>query len=57
VICPLDGLMLCGVFTFSPDLWIVDVNDILAFELRKMSFRHEDFLFSRSKNNNTYALD
>jgi hypothetical protein len=31
-------LMLCGVFAFDPDLWVIDVNDILTFGSRKMSF-------------------
>jgi hypothetical protein len=30
--------MLCGVFALNPDLWIVDVNNILTFGSKMMSF-------------------
>jgi hypothetical protein len=35
---PVYILMLCEVLALSPNLWVVDVNDILAFGSRKMSF-------------------
>jgi hypothetical protein len=42
--------MLYGVFVFGLDLWVVDVNDILAFGSRMMTFWHGGSLLSRSKN-------
>jgi hypothetical protein len=35
---PICILMLCGVFALGPNLWVVDVNDILTFGSRMMSF-------------------
>jgi hypothetical protein len=35
---PVYILMLCGVFAFDPNLWVVDVNDILTLGLGRMSF-------------------
>jgi hypothetical protein len=42
--------MLCGYFAFGLNLWIVDVNDILAFKLKKMSFWHGGSLLSGPMN-------
>jgi hypothetical protein len=45
------------VFAFSPDLLVLDVNDILAFGLRRMSIDLGD-LFSQDQGiSATYALD
>jgi hypothetical protein len=30
--------MLCGVLALDPNLWIMDVNNILTFGSRRMSF-------------------
>jgi hypothetical protein len=42
--------MLCRVFAFSPDLWFVDMYDILVFGLRRLSFWHGGFLCLRLRN-------
>jgi hypothetical protein len=42
--------MLCGVFAFSPNPWVVDINDILTFRSRMKSFRHRGSLLSRPRN-------
>jgi hypothetical protein len=43
--------MLCRVFAFGLDpLRVVDVNDILAFKLRRMSLRHGGSLLSTPRN-------
>jgi hypothetical protein len=49
--------MLCGVFAFDLDLWVVDVNDILTFGSSRMSF---DFRVLCPRGEGiivTYALD
>jgi hypothetical protein len=46
---PVYILMLCGVFALDPDLWVVDVNDILTFGSRRMSFSLEFFALRAEK--------
>ena len=49
--------MLCEVFAFGLDPWVANVNDILTFESRRMSFWHEGSLFIGLRNKSYYALD
>jgi hypothetical protein len=54
---PICILMLCGVFALSPDLWVVDVNDILAFRSRRISFGLRVFCSQGRVIIAAYALD
>jgi hypothetical protein len=54
---PICILMLCGVFALSPDLWVVDVNDILAFRSRRISFVLRVFCSQGRVIIAAYALD
>jgi hypothetical protein len=46
-----------SISAFGPDLWIVDVNDILAFGLRRMSIVLGDLCSQGRGISATYALD
>jgi hypothetical protein len=50
-------LMLCGVFALGLDLWVMNVNDILTFGLRKMSFSLRVLCSQGRGIMATYALD
>jgi hypothetical protein len=46
-----------SISAFSPDLWVVDMNDILAFGLTKMSIGLGDLRSQGRGISVTYALD
>jgi hypothetical protein len=48
--------MFYEVFAFGPNPWVVDVNNILAFGLRMISFWHGGSLFSRPMNKNYLCI-
>jgi hypothetical protein len=54
---PVCILMLCGIFALGPYLWDVDVNDILTFGSRMMSFGLRVLCFQGQRIIDTYALD
>ena len=49
--------MLVSVFAFGQDLWVVDMNDILAFGLRMISIGLRDLCSQGQGISATYALD
>jgi hypothetical protein len=46
-----------SISAFGPDLWVVDVNDILAFGLRRMSIGLGDLSSQGRGISAIYALD
>ena len=54
---PICILILCGVFDLGLDLWIVDVNDTLAFRSRRISFGLRVLCSQGQGIIATYALD
>ena len=50
-------LMMCEIFALGLDLWVLDVNDILTFKSRMMSFGLRVLCFKGRGIISTYALD
>jgi hypothetical protein len=50
-------LMLCEIFVLDLDIWVVDVNDILTFRSRRMSFGLRVLCSQGRGIISTYALD
>ena len=46
-----------SISAFDQDLWVADVNDMLAFELRRMSIGLGDLSSQDRGISATYALD
>jgi hypothetical protein len=46
-----------SIFAFDPNLWVVDVNDIQTFELRRMNIGLGDLCSQGRGISATYALD